>query len=459
MLKKISSNQITLFFGVFFYLVVSCFIICNNHHFYDDEVFNLSKLDFTLREIITLIQSGDVHPPMSYILNKVFYDIFDSFYGILLVSCIFNLTALVYFYKHAINYFSDDYSKAILFNSVFLNGGLLLWTNSVRWYTYWIPLFIFVYTFLLKNKKISPYQMLGLSFILSLMTYINYLSFLFLITLFFLLFFIRKEDFTFKNIIITVVTYLVLCSYQIHIFLNVHLQNGQSQMKSFLNSFLNCAYGIINGGSVFIANPIFLMVSFMTLILLIYGVYVYATDVKVRNNAINQSFFLLITMCFLMIITGVSGKFRNVVALSIPFYFILAFSISWIRSIKLKKLYVVGLYLLTIISIKNIITHSNTGKKSYNLPLSKLKLVLESPENSIIFTYDPTILFYLRNSGYRVVYLYERAIQGVIDKPTKVYLLKTYQGALRNKNYQDVLKLYNNISKSTVNHHNVAIPV
>ena len=62
------------------------------------------------------------------------------------------------FYHFAEKKLNDKYSKLLLFIFVFLNGGILMWTNSVRWYAYWVPLFIILYTFLLKKiNKINKF--------------------------------------------------------------------------------------------------------------------------------------------------------------------------------------------------------------------------------------------------------------------------------------------------------------
>ena len=135
----------TLILGIIIYSFISLLIIFYNHHYFDDEVGNLLKMSWRIGEIFTNIQEKDVHPPLSYLINKFLFDIFSSYKAILIFSMILNVSALGYFYKFSEKKMNDNYSKILLFIFVFLSGGLLLWTNSVRWSAYWIPLFIILY--------------------------------------------------------------------------------------------------------------------------------------------------------------------------------------------------------------------------------------------------------------------------------------------------------------------------
>jgi len=431
--------------GIVIYSFISLLIIFYNHHYYDDEIFNLSKMTWGYSEIFANIQGGDIHPPLSYLINKFLFDTFSSYKAILIFSIILNASALGYFYKFAEKKQDDNYSKILLFILVFLSGGLLLWTNSVRWYAYWVPLFIILYTYLLKHQSLTTKNIFFVSFLLVAMTYVNYLTFLLLIALAIYFIMLRRKDINLKNIFLFCLIYFSLSTYQIFVFITVHMQNKGSQVSDIFNSALNGIYGVLNGGSVFIADPIFLLYSIATLFIIVVGFknLIYR---KEKNPLLWQSVAFLIVLLSLMVITGVSGKYRNNISLSIPFYFILTYIFAYIKNINIKRIYIVIVLLLSITSIFNLVTHTNTSKNSYNMPISKLDKILSSPNDKLIFTYDPTTFFHFSNKGYRVYYLLKNQEEMSISKGTGIYLIQTYQGSLPDEKYRRVLNLYKLLS-------------
>jgi len=421
-------------------------IIFYKHHYYDDEIYNLRVILLSLGDMFFNTQHGDVHPPLSYLLNKAIYELFSSYKAILVFSILFNVGALAYFYHFAERKLDDIHAKLLLFMFVFINGGLLLWTNSVRWYAYWTPLFIILYTYLLKHQKLATKHLLIVGLLLSVMTYISYLTFLLLTALLILVLVSRKNDFSIRNILILGSVYFSLCAYQIYVFLTVHIHNKESQISNLINSIPNAVYGVINGGSVFLADPVFLVFSLLTLIIIISGLKAVLTSNKTNSPLLIQSIVLFVGLLTLMIITGVSGKYRNNIALSIPFYFIISYFLVTIKNINIKRIYLFFGFIVSIISIFNLVMHQNTAKNSYNMPVAKLAIFLQNPNNKIIFTYDPVTYFYLKNQKYNVQYLLDKLPERTIDKRTNIFLIKTYQGSLDDNLYGKILKKYGAIA-------------
>ena len=374
--------------GILIYSVISLLIIFYNHHYFDDEIRNLEMLSLSFTEIYNIVQfpekilkplslkvsdnitvfaKGDVHPPLSYLLNKMIYSLFSSYKAILVFSIFINVSALSYFYHFAEKKLVDKYSKLLLFIFVFLNGGILMWTNGVRWYAYWVPLFIILYTFLLKHQKLDTKNLVIVGLLLSFMTYLNYLTFLLIISLFILFLTSRRNDFSFKNILILGALYFSLCLYQLFLFIPVYANSKGSQNLEVIASTLSALYGFVNGGSVFLTNPVLIFFSFFTLIIMVLGIKTILANNKAIDLTIIQSIVLFIGLILLMIITGVSGKYRNVIALSIPFYFIISYFLTYIKSVNIKRVYLFSALILSVISVFNLITRQDTAKNSLNL--------------------------------------------------------------------------------------------
>ncbi len=186
----------------------------------------------------------------------------------------------------------------------------------------------------------------------------------------------------------------------------------------------------------------FLLFAFLTLIIMAVGLRAVLTSNNPIEPLFIQSIVLFIGLFTLMIITGVSGKYRNNVALSIPFYFIISYLIVHIKNINIKRAYLFSVLVLSAISISNLITHRDTAKNSYNMPVAELATILQNPSNKLIITYDPVTYFHLTDQGYNVQYLLQNNPQITIAKGTSIYTVKTYQGSVDDQDYQKVLLLY-----------------
>ena len=161
-------------FGFFLFLIIST-IILYNRHFYDDEIFNIyfiKKYDFF--SLFALFNSFDVHPPLSYMINSFFYLIFKDFKMAIFPILLLNSYALYFFFKNYRRKITDPYELILVYLFTFLNPQILMWTNSLRWYAVWTPLFIIVYTLILICQK-NKYTYLKSIMLFTIMLYLNYI--------------------------------------------------------------------------------------------------------------------------------------------------------------------------------------------------------------------------------------------------------------------------------------------
>ena len=121
----------------FLYLYVSY-----NSYGYDDEYFNIRQIrEYHLFSLVKTIQQTDIHPPLSYIINKLLFNIFQDWTFVRMMSSVFFLTSLFLFCRA---------TKRTTVNIIFLlflglNPSVLLWTTSVRWYAYVLPLLVLLH--------------------------------------------------------------------------------------------------------------------------------------------------------------------------------------------------------------------------------------------------------------------------------------------------------------------------
>src|SRR5580704_1557406 len=65
---------------------------------YDDEIFNINAVTkYGLKDLIQFINSTDVHPPGSYVINKILLDVFGSWNAVKTAGGVFNALGLAVF--------------------------------------------------------------------------------------------------------------------------------------------------------------------------------------------------------------------------------------------------------------------------------------------------------------------------------------------------------------------------
>ncbi len=418
LLLNINKNSVVL--GFLLYISIAFTMIFYNYHYYQDDIYALFIINSSFNEALNWIQNNDVHPPLSYLLNKIIYEVFSSFKAILVFSALLNALALAYFYKFTQQTITDKYAKILLFLFVFLNGGILMWTTSVRWYAYWVPLAIILYTYILQNQKLNTKNLVVIAVLLSVMTYIGYLTFLFMITVLIFILLFRRDSLSFKNISLSATIYLLLSSYQIYIFLTVHILNKDSQVSTYLASFLYPIYAMVNGGSIIMFDYVFIIFLFATLIISLLGLryFVYA-----KNKIIfKESVIFIVIFIALMIVTQIGLKPKSSIFLSPIFYLVVAILISYIKNVNIKKIYLIFTISVLFYSSFNLLAKQNTMNSTYNLPVTEIIKFLDINSPHIIISDNSLLLSTLAQKQYNTYYIYieyKSQVYALLNKITK----------------------------------------
>ena len=446
--------------GFCLYVLLGALLLSNHTHFYDDEIFNINiLLNYpTLFEIIKYVQSVDVHPPLSYILNKLSYDLFGDFKYIIIFPILFSAFSLKYFYSFATRLLNTFHSQVFLFLATFVNTGIFLWTTSIRWYAYWVPLATFLLVYILKNRVIKKHNVVIIVTTLALMTYISYLTFILIIGLFVWHLLSRWNHISIQNILFGAISYTTMTAYQIFVFLTVHLAGKGSQTSGILNSALNGAYGIVNGGSLFVVEPLLVISSILSFGIIIWGTYTFNVNKTIKNRDIFFATFLFLLITFLLLaLTGIGGKYRNNIFLSLPLYFVVALCFDKFKLLKFNLLYLLIIMISCSQGYYHLLQKTNTSKRSYNLPVNELIQYIEDDlDEKVVLTIDPSIHFALKSEGINVLdasdfnklELMKNYILN-LPYPCTIYLIKTYQGSLDNTLYNNYINLFSSLGIKT----------
>ena len=155
-------------------LVITLYIFVGYTSYgYDDEFFNVVLIEKLGWGAIQVIQSSDVHPPGSYIIDVLLYKIFGKWEIVRAIIGLNTALSLVY----AINVVKNKYgirSAVISYILLGLNPAILLWCTGLRWYAFFVPILIWLSFPLVKKGSRLWIQCFGGLLLLS---YFGYAAF------------------------------------------------------------------------------------------------------------------------------------------------------------------------------------------------------------------------------------------------------------------------------------------
>jgi hypothetical protein len=359
---------------------------------YDDEFYNIRYVrEMSFFDMIRFMQHEDLHPPLSYIINYILFQILHDWSLVRLCSALFFLAALWYLLKKTENR-AQHWAILLLLG---LNPSLMLWATGLRWYAYMVPVLLMLTAMPQPDKKYYWAWFFGWLLIAA---YLGYAA-LFLAIPYFLCYWINdKTPFKdkWKKVLPWALSFGILYAYQAYIFLTVHSKMNMTQtanqqvfdLKSTLIAYLSSVF----------ANQGLFPVSFFGLIsILAMGILFLNTcfNFKKTNQEKHWLVFLLSSIVFL--ITGIGGKVRNLILLEPSKTIVL--SKLWSNP---SKWVIVGFCLLLIgnlAGVYNVLAHQNTTKNAWNLPVKKTIAELEKYKDinaeEIFFTHHPSFTYYL----------------------------------------------------------------
>ena len=448
--------------------------------FYDDELHNLVLVaSKSLAEIISYISVYDYHPPLQYILNKFFYEIFGlNEYLLSIPSIIFILTTI---YLGSRLVFKFTGSKKWSFVSVFLmfiHPLIFLWGKSIRWYPFWtfliilsIYLLVNLWTTSAKNKRM--WYIAALIITLSISLYTNYQTVLFLAGIQIAAFVIDRRDKIWtrssQTLIITAGVFLVFTPY-IPTALN-HLENFFIR-KSIYSEYISTSplisagyflYSIIFGQSIFPWDPLFIIILSIALIGIVTSIF-YFIQINAKSKLITAIFkddkfrtICVLSVILLIIFTAygsISGlsSARGSLFLSI---LIVVSLVSFTSSI--QKIYILNamprkifhyfsitsflIVIIWMIASVNVITGQHLHKSGLSIPVDAIINEVNKTNddtNLSIITTDFVLTYYLMKANYNVLSPYSENLSRLLNERSAVHadstgsliFIQSYPGSL-----------------------------
>ena len=331
---------------------------------YDDEIFNFRLIqDHDLIELIYHVNMIDVHPPGSYVINKLLFDVLGSWNGVKLFGGFLNACCLALFLDLTFGTL-DTRQRAILSFLLVTSASMVMWGASVRWYAYFNPVFALTFGLLMFSKLSRTARAIILTSSAVLLFYVGYIAFLAVPLLVFVHFArdyreLRWRDFATLAFLGCVA--LALCLPQLDVFLHVHMQNRGAQVSSPKAALAATAMTLLLGNAVF---PIAALPAVFGATAILAFVYLVFSKQMSSHDVVTMA--ALVVGTFVMVVTGVGGKARNSVFL-LPLV-ALVFS-SAIAALPARLALVVGGVLVAFQAqgIANTVLHRNTIR-SHTIP-------------------------------------------------------------------------------------------
>lgn len=400
---------------------------------FEDDFFNIYLIEDLGFKVLSYIQTKDVHPPGSYFLNWFFYSLTNSWSIVRLISGFLTALSIIYAGISIRKAYGDLRGFLFLIFLAF-NPGVLMWGTSLRWYSYFLPLLIYLsITPNPSNKFYWAKVFIGLL----LLGYIGYAAFIVAPSLVFLYW--RQSDQSIKEKLKKVFLWgaLSLLFYipQLNIFLTVHINESGSQRFSLLNGFAGFVMSHLSNHGVF---PISLA-GFLGC-LGASGVIFLSLKKDFKKILLSNYGFSYIMGIFFLIISGLGGKYRNFVIFSPLQSFSLSIFIPDLRQNNWVKAFLFCFLFGNVIGIYNVIFHKNTIKNSWNFPLKKVMNQLEIIKSScghetLLFVHDPVLTYALEKKNYFVVSPFGKEKSKVYKFKLNykcIVIAKTFVGALKN---------------------------
>jgi len=459
--------------------------------FYDDELHNLILVaDKNLKEIIVYTSIYDFHPPVQYILNKFFLELFGlNEFWLSLPSVFFTLLTVIIsgnlVYKITKS-FSWSAASGII---MLLHPLVFLWGKSVRWYPFWtfltlLSVYLFISLWNNDTKRKWLIKLTSLIIITAISLYTNYQTILLMIATILTALILDKKEQTWnrtKQTLIVVTGTLILFVPYITTFIS-HAKNFLVR-KGIYDEYIGTSpvisgsyflYSVLFGQSLFPWNCSFIIFFVTCLIALIGGIIFYFKERQENINEIDsipnhKHFFLsnnlVKTVFYLTVILFVLSLLYSFLAginisrgfMVLPILLIIisvSFGHHLFKKSKIKgktnktiywaSIFAVSILILWMIGSYNVITRKHLHKSGLIIPVNEITGIIKSYEkenrdNITVITTDFVLSYYLmKDTQLHILSPYSKELEilpGIKNETSlgdhnQIIFIRSYPGAL-----------------------------
>jgi len=433
---------------IFASLTILSALSCILGTFYDDEIYSIRQaaLSFpTLLDYAKHVNSHDVHPPVSYILNRLTFALLGNWKAVQFVNSTLGAAAIAWFYSRTAHRFSQRERLAIAL-ALATAATWQMWATSLRWNAYFNPVFLGLYVVALSPRPSITARAAILTIGTVFLLYTAYLAPVAAAVLWGTFLAVSFRDLRRADILriaAMVVVGAIACLPQLYVLFTVHLPTYVRQGNSFsiARAFAESSYALTVGTAVFPIDYIPLL--FMLLLAV-------ACAASAKRMLRDREFAMLLGGVllgfFLLVLSSIGVQGRTGVLLYPIALTLIVVAIcrspSWI-GIPAGAM----LALLQAMSVHNFVLHRDTQKGSFNTPFGQATRVIGSLSRtcagkSYVFTHDPVLTYLLQEAGGTVSSPYAESDSKTLALRAKdcVFLVVTYRGILPHDWYSEHMK-------------------
>jgi hypothetical protein len=400
---------------------------------YDDEIANIQIVaSHDLPTIIHTVNSVDVHPAGSYLINKWLHDLLHSWAAVKIIGGWLNALGYACFTWFAYEKLQPRARPWAIF-ILATTASVVLWGASVRWYAYFNPVFAATLGIILFSDWRLGTRSVILGMAAVVLFYLSYAAFCAVPVL--LIIHVGREFHRWpardiRTLALVAGLALLACLPQLIVFATVQATRTTGQTGSALQSALQLGMTLVLGNAVF---PIaFLPGLYAGVTLLVLG-WLLMTRQLSPSDRLTLVALLVGVAC--MIATGIGVKPRNSVFLLPLMTLLLAAALAslppWPRAAAAA---LVVIY--QAVGIWNVVAHVNTTKGSYNTDFRGIMADIHAWQHDcgalVVVNHDPVLSYLLQEAQITQSspYSFVKRKYANLETGDCIIAVKTYRGVV-----------------------------
>lgn len=399
---------------------------------FDDEITNIELIEH-LGTVGTaqLMQHEDVHPPGGYLLNGLLHEALGRWEWVRAVSAGLYVLALAGF----VRFVRREHGEPAAWLALLVAGlspAALIWCTSLRWYAYFVPVLLWSLTVPADRRSVWFHVKPALAWLV--MAHISYAALVLApaLVLWWRLHSTEPLHTQLKRSVPAWVVALLLFLPQAWVFLSVHSHNSEGQTSGIFKSLVGVGISLASNQGLF---P--LSVFGVASVLAWAGLYLLLARAAWQREGSNAAGWTFLMAVALFVLSGLAGKFRNLVLLVPLQAAMLAMGYQAIRSSVLARALVGVTALCSLAGVVNVVRHQDTTKNSWNLPVDTVITSLRDMSRDCrsapsIYTFDPVLAYVIhaKEPHWPIANYFARFEKHALPASDCTVVLHTYRGAL-----------------------------
>ena len=335
-------------------------VLCNSP--YDDEIYNFRAVEGnSLLGLIRLVNSSDVHPPLSYVINKIIFGITGSWDVVRIVGGLLCAASMAYLVDATHGILAPR--RRVILGVLLATSSMLIWGASARWYAYFNPLFAVLLGVMLFSDYSRTTKAIVLAVGAIVLFYNNYLAVVAAPILLIVWLARDYRSFTRRDCVVLAICGLIalaVCAPQIWVFIRVHFPHRSNQVSGPVSALVQTMMTVVLGNAVF---PFDVLPAAFGAVTVAAVAYLLASRKATRLDWVLLG--VLVLGVAAMSVTGLGGKARNSMFLAPLAALLLSGALACLpRWPAIAALVVAAAFQLQ--GAYNIVAHRDTIKGSYN---------------------------------------------------------------------------------------------